>query len=236
MTELYAIIVCFLAGLILMVTVSAALASDTRGEAIDHLQIDLRDNELRVEAHDAPLGEVLDAITEHLAIDIVGFQADRRRSVDFSVSARSSEHLVRSVLRYLGARNYACEYLQNQLIKVTVFPGDGSPAISAKQPSPSDTVKRVTVIEVIKVIEETQAASLDIKAGDIILKYDGVRIHTYDDLIDESTKDHGSRMIQMILLRKKRLVSVFLEGGYIGVRIRSRRIPAGAIPADLDRW
>jgi hypothetical protein len=226
-------IIRVVAGLIWMVLAAATLAAIAEGDAPGRLRIDLRDNELNIEADGVPLGDVIDVITEHLAIDFEGLQADRRRPVAFSLTARSSETLVRKLLRYLGARNYVCEYIQDRLVKVIVFPTAGSPTMPAKRSGASDTAERLTVIEVVDVIEETQAEALGLKAGDIILKYDGTRVSTYDDLIEESTKDHGTRMIEMILLRKERLVSVFLEGGYIGVRIRAKRIAASAVPTDL---
>ncbi len=225
-----------LTGMILVTLLASPLGAMAAGDGPGRLKLALRDNELRIEAGGVPLGEVIDAIGQHLTIDFEGFEADRQRQVAFSTTARSPEILVKKLLRYLGARNYVCEYIENRLVKVIVFPQGGSPAMTANRSSAPDNVKQLSVIEVVNVIEETQAETLGLKAGDIILKYDGNRISTYDDLIEESTKDHGSRMIQMVLLRKKRLVSVFLEGGYIGVRIRAKRIPASAMPTDLDAW
>jgi len=105
---------------------------------------------------------------------------------------------------------------------------------SAHQPISSSNTNPIRVIEIVDVIEETQAEGLGLRAGDIILKYDGVRIDTYDDLIEESTKDHDARLVQMILLRKGELISLFLEGGYIGVRVRAKRVSKDAIPPDLE--
>jgi hypothetical protein len=229
----------WLTGILLVALAALPPASIAADAGPGRLRLDLQDNQLHLEAAAVPLGEVIDAIGDQMAIDFQGLEAQRKQPIDWTTTAGSPEILAKKLLRHLGARNFACEYIDNRLVKVIVFPQAGWPTMPAAPAAPSDAPaagRQLTVIEVVDVIEETQAAALNIEPGDIILKYDGVRIGAYDDLIEESTREHGSRMIQMILLRKQRLISVFLEGGYIGVRIRAKRIPSDAIPPDLDAW
>ena len=203
---------------------AAAPPSVAAGEG-GRLRLDLHDNEVRIEAVAVPLGEVIDAIESQLRIDLEGLQTETQRSIDFRTTASSPEILVKQLLRALGERNYVCEYMEDRLVKVIAFPQAASALISAEANDGFENDKPQWVVEVVEVLKETQAEALGVKPGDIVLKYDGVPINTYDDLVRESTKDTGSRMVQMVLLRDDQERSVYLEGGFIGVRVQHKKVP-----------
>lgn len=220
-------------GLVLYSTLSYPVAHEG---AEPFLTIDLKDNELILNAKEISLGQVINSIEREISIEIRGLENRLDQLVTFSGSGSSPDMLLRKLWRNLGEKNYAYEYDDDRLIKVTVFPPGRTSSTKDHLPDSTLGNRLISVVEVIGVVEDTQAARLGLKTGDYILKYDGVRIFQYDDLIEESTKDIGPRPVQMIVLRKGRLMSFYLERDFIGVRVRVKRIPMNALPADLGSW
>ena len=76
----------------------------------------------------------------------------------------------------------------------------------------------------MSVLEFSQAQSLDLTAGDIIIEYDGVRISSAQQLVEEVEKKAENSQVDMIVIREKNSMRLILAGGTIGVRIRTKNI------------
>ena len=61
-------------------------------------------------------------------------------------------------------------------------------------------------------------------AGDIIFEYDGVRITSAQQLVDEVGEKDESSQVEMIILRDKHPIRLILAGGMIGVRVMTKQI------------
>jgi hypothetical protein len=67
--------------------------------------------------------------------------------------------------------------------------------------------------------------------GDIILEYDGVPINSARQLVSEVEKKSQISQIEMVIVRQKIPTRVILNGGFIGVRILTNKIPRDEITA-----
>ncbi len=83
----------------------------------------------------------------------------------------------------------------------------------------------VEVVRVNRVIEDSQAESLDIRTGDLIVEYDGEPIQEPADLIRGVKALADRNQVQMLVVRDGTPIPYELKGGFIGVQIVSTRIP-----------
>ena len=90
------------------------------------------------------------------------------------------------------------------------------------------------VLEVVDIVEDTQAQDLGLKRGDIIYEYDGQRIYQFDELVEASTRDIGPAPVEMIVLRDGARMRLYLQRDFIGVRVRNKTMPQSALPAGLQ--
>ena len=65
---------------------------------------------------------------------------------------------------------------------------------------------------------------MDLTAGDIIIEYDGVRISSAQQLVEEVEKKAENSQVEMIVIREKTPMRLILAGGIIGVRIVTKNI------------
>jgi S1-C subfamily serine protease len=75
------------------------------------------------------------------------------------------------------------------------------------------------------IIEASQAESAGLQKGDIILEYDGVPITSAQQLVSEVEKKAQINQIEMVIVRRKIMTRLILNGGFIGVRIATKNIP-----------
>jgi putative serine protease PepD len=103
--------------------------------------------------------------------------------------------------------------------------GSNSASGSSITESPSRKNELVNIAEVQSIVEASQAESAGLQKGDIILEYDGVPISSAQQLLSEVEKKAGSSQIEMVIVRQKIPTRLILSGGFIGVRIATKKIP-----------
>jgi S1-C subfamily serine protease len=136
------------------------------------------------------------------------------------------ESLLRGLLRHLGVKNFAIEFADATLTRIVVVPdaiSDIAPSEKA-QPDQGNQIDSVSVAQIQSIVEFSQAESLDLTAGDIIIEYDGVRITSAQQLVDEVEKKADHSQVEMIVIREKNPMQLILAGGIIGVRIMTKEI------------
>lgn len=196
----------------------------------------LRDDHLILHARGVPLGDIVHSLQRELSITISGLESRQAQLVTFSGYSSSPDRLVRNLLHYLNERNYACEYMDERLTNVIVLsPGNET----ASQPLLLDRKEEnqlADVVEIIGILEDSQAEKLGLKPGDYIVEYDGVRISRQEELIDASTRIIDSTPVNMIVLRDGELKSFYLERDFIGVRVRTKSIPMAVLRDSRRIW
>ena len=60
---------------------------------------------------------------------------------------------------------------------------------------------------------------------DLIVEYDGIRIHNAAQLVAEVKKKSNESSIEMIVVRDQSPLRIVVQGGFLGVRIKTERIP-----------
>jgi S1-C subfamily serine protease len=130
------------------------------------------------------------------------------------------------MLRYLGVKNFAIQFDDARLTRVVVLPESvGDITISENLQSDRwNPPESISVAQIMSVDEFSQAQSLDLTSGDIIIEYDGVRISSAQQLVEEVEKKAENSQVDMIVIREKNSMRLILAGGTIGVRIRTKNI------------
>lgn len=190
--------------------------------------VECRPGEFVLQAEKTLLADILEKISSTCRIQISGLEGRENEQITFSSRGETPEDVIRRFLRYIKEENYAFEFSDVNLTKVSVVPkslGKGS-SLSAQTQENTDESASVSRVEVKSIIQGTQAQSLGLQAGDIIAEYDGVKIDNPQTLVNEVRQktDRGG-MVEMLVIRDRRPIPVTLNAGLIGVRIGSRQIP-----------
>ena len=82
----------------------------------------------------------------------------------------------------------------------------------------------VSVVKVIGTIKGSQAEELGLQVGDLIIEYDGVKIHNAQQLVKEVKKKSESGQVEMTVVREHQSSPYTLNSGKIGVRISTTKI------------
>lgn len=179
-----------------------------------------------IEAHDSVLVELFKELYEKYAIVVSGLESRESDKITFSFEADTLEALMRGLLRYLGVKNFAIEFADAALTRIVVVPDSQNRFKQFENVfiEPSNQVGSMNVAQIQSIVEFSQAESLDLTAGDIILEYDGVRINSAQQLVDEVEGKDESSQVEMIVIRDKKPMRLILAGGMIGVRIVTKKI------------
>ncbi len=179
-----------------------------------------------IEAHDSVLVELFKELYEKYAIVVSGLESRESDKITFSFEADTLEALMRGLLRYLGVKNFAIEFADAALTRIVVVPDSANRFKQFENVfiEPSNQVGSMNVAQIQSIVEFSQAESLDLIAGDIILEYDGVRITSAQQLVDEVEGKDESSQVEMIVIRDKKPMRLILAGGMIGVRIVTKKI------------
>jgi hypothetical protein len=180
-----------------------------------------------IKARDSILVEVFTKLREEYAVEVAGLESRKSDKITFTFEAKSLEDLLRGLLRYLGVKNFAIEFADATLKRIVVVP-DSVLEISPTKNMPSeqsDQTEYIGVAQVQSIVEFSQADSLDLIAGDIILEYDGVRITSAQQLVDEVKNKDENSQVEMVILRSNYSKRLILAGGMIGVRVLTKQIP-----------
>ena len=179
-----------------------------------------------IEAHDAVLVEIFKELYDKYSIEVSGLESRESDKITFSFEADTLEALLRGLLRYLGVKNFAIQFADATLTRIVVMPDSISDITTSEnvQMDQRDQVEPLSVAQIQSIVEFSQAESLDLIAGDIIIEYDGVRITSAQQLVEEVEKKSENSQVEMIVIREKNPVRLILTGGIIGVRIMTKKI------------
>lgn len=199
-------------------------------ESPDDLTVRRDGDRLTVDARNAPLGEILSAIQAAFPVTVTGLSDRADEEISFSASGDLPEETFKRLLRQIGEANYAFEFIGQELSRVSVLPPAAAgatprPRPDPARPAPPDREEMVEVVRVNRVIEDSQAESLDIRAGDIIVEYDGEPIQQPAELIRAVKALTDRDRVQMMVVRDGTPIPYELKGGFIGVQIVSAKIP-----------
>jgi len=179
---------------------------------------------MRINARGTPAATVLDQIQRACGIRFDGMQVEPDRPVYFSQSG-NREDTLRSLLHLLNLKSYALEYRNDLLIQVTVLPDSLVPDInrsdaSVSAPEPTEQ-PFADGLRMIGVIEGSQADLANLREGDLIVYYDGQRVTQPSELVRLSQERGAQEGVELIVIREREPIRVFLNGGFIGIRIRT---------------
>jgi hypothetical protein len=179
-----------------------------------------------IEAHDSVLVEIFKELYDKYSIEVSGLESRESDKITFSFEADTLEALLRGLLRYLGVKNFAIQFADATLTRIVVVPDSMSDITRSEnmRMDQRDQVEPLSVAQIQSIVEFSQAESLDLIAGDIIIEYDGVRITSAQQLVEEVEKKSENSQVEMIVIREKNPVRLILAGGIIGVRIMTKKI------------
>ena len=179
-----------------------------------------------IESHDSVLVEIFKELYDKYSIEVSGLENRESDKITFYFEAETLEALLRGLLRYLGVKNFAIHFADATLTKIVVVPDSVSDITTSEnvQMDQSDQIEPLSVAQIQSIVEFSQAESLDLITGDIIIEYDGVRITSAQQLVEEVEKKSENSQVEMIVIREKNPVRLILAGGIIGVRIMTKKI------------
>ena len=186
----------------------------------------VRKGNIVIETHDSFLVEVLKELYDKYSIEVAGLESRENDKITFSFEADTLESLLRGLLRYLGVKNFAIEFTDATLTRIVVLPDSMSGITPSEnvQTVQENQLESLSVAQVQSIVEFSQAESLDLTAGDIIIEYDGVHITSAQQLVEEVKDKAQNSQVEMIVIRDKRPMRLILAGGIIGVRIITKNI------------
>jgi hypothetical protein len=187
----------------------------------------ISDGTIHLEARGSTLGEIVSKFYDRYTLEIKGLENRAGEKVTFSYTADTLEGLLKSLLRHLGIKNYAFEF-DDEILKRLVAVPEATAEVSSFSPSsniPNQENEFVSIAQVQSIIEASQAESAGLQIGDIILEYDSVSINSAQQLVSEVEKKAQVNQIEMVIVRQKILTRLILNGGFIGVRILTKKIP-----------
>lgn len=179
-------------------------------------------NKLVINAQNIPLMNILAEIQNQCAVKIEGLENRKDEPVTYFSKKESLENVLKSFLRHLGEKNYAFEFVNQKLKRIAVMPKAYSDNLVSdtradEQENQADTVK---VVKVVEVIERSQAQSTGLMKDDLILEYDGVKIHSANELIKLTKDKSNTDQVAISVLRENYRLQFIINGGFVGVRIR----------------
>jgi type II secretory pathway component GspD/PulD (secretin) len=179
-----------------------------------------------IDAQDSNLIEIFQELSDKYAVDISGLENRENEKFTFSFKADTLETLLRRMLRHIGVKNFAIQFADARLTRVVVLPESVSDLTISEnlQTDRWNPPESISVAQIMSVVDFSQAQSLDLTAGDIIIEYDGVRISSAQQLVEEVEKKAENSQVDMIVIREKNSMRLILAGGTIGVRIRTKNI------------
>jgi len=184
------------------------------------------DGKFFIRAGQASVRTITDALHNDFDVEIKGLETRDSEKIRLTIEADSLEELVKGLLRHLNIKNYAFEFADERLKLVNIFPGakysDSPP--SATKVDATQSEETVTVAVIKSVVASSQADSLGLLPGDLIVEYDGVRINNAAQLVGEVEKKSSKSQIDMLVGRNQSPMRLVVQGGFLGVRITTERI------------
>ncbi len=191
------------------------------------------DGTIDFNARDATPEEIFNAIKGNFRIEAKGLAELGGEKISFSCKTETTEDLLKSLLRHLGVKNYAFEFADATLKRLVIVPGTGNASPTANIPPKiiGDSTEFANVARIQSIIEGSQAESAGLQEGDFILEYDGVRISSAQQLVQEVEKKASNDQVELLLMRQKIPSRLIINGGFIGVRVTTQKIPRNEFEA-----
>ncbi|MDM8550231.1 PDZ domain-containing protein [Desulfobacterales bacterium HSG2] len=187
--------------------------------------IEFQQGEMVLQAQDVPIGEILEEIFQKHQVEIVGLEHREEETITFSAKGKTLEDVLRRLFRYLKEENCAFEFTDVKLKRVSVLPKSKGKGHSRPVRTERKAGRKTSVVRVIGIIKGSQAEELGLKIGDLIIEYDGVKIRSAQQLVREVKKKSDSGQVEMTVVRDRSSSPYVLNGGKIGVRISTAKIP-----------
>jgi len=189
-----------------------------------------------MEAHDSVLVEIFKELYDKYSIEVSGLESRESDKITFSFEADTLEALLRRLLQYLGVKNFAIHFADDRLTRIVVVPDSMSNITRSEnvQGDQRNRLESVSAVQIQSIVEFSQAESLDLIAGDMIIEYDGVRITSAQQLVEEVEKKAENSQVEMIVIREKNPIRLILGGGIIGVRIMTKKISKEEINSIIE--
>ena len=215
-----------IAPLFLLLFVFVATENKAATSDLASFQMEFQEGVILFEAHNASIKEILDGIDQEFQIVISGLDARHSEITTFSIKSESVKEAIMLFFRHIGEKNVAFEFLDDRLRHVSIVPESQKKGLPQ---SPIDTPEappedHSTAIEVVEVISGSQAIDLGIERGDLILEYDGKRLNRASELADEAKARSSDEVMEMVVLRNKGRIRFFVNGGFIGIRVRTAKV------------
>lgn len=215
----------------------AGNALPVNGDAPDVFSIDREGEKVTLDIKEMPVAELVERINFEAGIEIRGLMERRSGRVTFTHTGRSLEDVLRQLLRYLDETNFIYQYEDDRLTRITVLPtGEDEAPVSQRESDWIDLAPKTTVVEIVDVLEESQAESVGLKKGDYIYQYGSRRMYDSQTLIKETDRKDDSTTVEMIVIRNGDAKSFFLERGFIGVQVRTRILRLYQLPKTLNEF
>jgi hypothetical protein len=172
------------------------------------------------------LGEILDYFRKDYTIEIVGLEDRKAEPLSISVQAESLESVIKAIFRRLGVKNYAFEFEDQSLRRVSVFPEAKDDEVHRSSPEPERPSPKTLIgaAEILDIVEDTQAQRAGLQIGDFIIAYDGNRIHNARELVQAVENTSEQEHVELKIIRDQVLLRRVLKGGFIGVKIQTKQI------------
>jgi len=187
------------------------------------------------------LAEILAVIQRECDVEVTGLQARLGESISFSADNESVEVAIKRLLRNLDETNYAFFYSQTQLHRVSVVPKAKTTAHSPLEAAvpeitpeadeattpPQDVSEKA--VQVSNVNVGSQAEALDIREGDLVIEYDGIRIENSQQLVSIVKQKSDAETVEMVVVRDGAALRMTLKGGLIGINVKTVPVSGAAL-------
>jgi hypothetical protein len=186
------------------------------------VQIDYRDDAIKITAEDTPLSQLLSRLAEVASLTITGLDDRLSETITFNSPRESLGAAVKRLLRQLSADNYAFEYSGARLTRVVVLPASKETGVPI--PTLQETTTIVSAVKVVSMVKGTQAQAADLREGDLVLSYNGIDISVAQQLVSEVEKTSDTQTVDMMVVRDGYPVRVILKGGLIGINVQTVKL------------
>jgi hypothetical protein len=193
--------------------------------AASALTVEFREGEAVLQVQETPLGKVVEEIRQAWQVEITGLENKTDEIISFSAAEETPEDVLKRLLRYLGEPNYAFEFTDIKLTRVSVVPESGFIGTRPFKSEEAGDQDSVSAVQVIGVLDGTQGETIGLEKGDLIVEYDGVKISSAQQLVEEVKKKSETDSVELVAVRDHTPMRFVLNGGFIGVRITTAKIP-----------
>ena len=193
-------------------------------DAFSH--VEFQQGKILLRASETPLRKILQDINNEFKVAISGLENRATETITFYSRGNTLQDILSALLRHLGEKNYAFEYHNETLKRVSVLPKTKTemPAHSAQSSQEPNRTERVNAVEVLSIVDRSQAEELGLVKGDLILEYDGVKIDRASELVEKTKKRSPEEQIEIVVMRDGSPIRFFVNGGFIGIRIKTINI------------